>query len=279
MVAHHPGQAYFVSFIHQIQTTSKKIVKPAMLLVMRRTKIATAKHRGEAQRNKARHKDRYTDGHRELAQDPPQHAAHEQYGNERRHQRNRHRDNREADLLRALDRGIIGIFTFFHVAHDVLQHDDGIVDDEADGESQRHKRQVVEAIIEQVHDGKGADDGHGQRQARNDSRRHIAQEKKDDEDNQPDRANESELDVMHRFTNRLSAVEKHSRLMDCGICARNPGRIALTASTTSTTLAPGCRCTPRMTALLSLNQLPTLVFSTLSRALPRSWMRTGAPLR
>ena len=35
----------------------------------------------------------------------------------------------------------------FHVAHDVLQHDDGVVHHEADGKDQRHHRQVVQAVV------------------------------------------------------------------------------------------------------------------------------------
>ena len=38
-------------------------------------------------------------------------------------------------------------FAHFHVADDVLEHDDGVVDHEADGENQRHHGQVVEAVI------------------------------------------------------------------------------------------------------------------------------------
>ena len=39
----------------------------------------------------------------------------------------------------------------FDVAGDVLQHDDGIVDDEAGRDRQRHQRQIVEAVAQQVH--------------------------------------------------------------------------------------------------------------------------------
>ena len=42
-----------------------------------------------------------------------------------------------------------GGFAHLHVAHDVLQHHDRVVDDEADRQRQRHQRQVVEAVAEQ----------------------------------------------------------------------------------------------------------------------------------
>ena len=36
-------------------------------------------------------------------------------------------------------------FALFAMAHDVLEHDDRVVDDEADRQRQRHQRQIVEA--------------------------------------------------------------------------------------------------------------------------------------
>ena len=38
-----------------------------------------------------------------------------------------------------------------HVPDDVLQHDDRVVDDEADRERERHEREVVERVAEQPH--------------------------------------------------------------------------------------------------------------------------------
>ena len=38
-----------------------------------------------------------------------------------------------------------------HVPDDVLQHDDGVVDDEADRQRQRQQRDVVDRKAEQIH--------------------------------------------------------------------------------------------------------------------------------
>ena len=38
------------------------------------------------------------------------------------------------------------LHAFLDIARDVLEHDDGIVDDEADRDRQRHQRQVVERV-------------------------------------------------------------------------------------------------------------------------------------
>ena len=52
------------------------------------------------------------------------------------------------------------------VARDVLEHDDRVVDDEAGRDRQRHQRQVVEAVAQQIHDAERADQRHRHGDAR-----------------------------------------------------------------------------------------------------------------
>ena len=61
-----------------------------------------------------------------------------------RGQRQRHRDDGEADLARADHRRLERRHALLDVAVDVLQHDDGVVDHEADGQHQRQQRQRVD---------------------------------------------------------------------------------------------------------------------------------------
>ncbi len=77
-----------------------------------------------------------------------------------------------------------------------------------DRQRERHQRQVVEAVAEQVHDREGADDRQRQRQARDDGGREVAQEEEDDQDHQAERQEERELDVVDRVADRLRAVEE-----------------------------------------------------------------------
>ena len=51
--------------------------------------------------------------------------------------------------------------TFLDVTLDIFQHDDGIVDNKANGDRQTHERQIIEAEAGEVHQGEGAN----QRQA------------------------------------------------------------------------------------------------------------------
>ena len=65
-------------------------------------------------------------------------------------QRQRHRDDREADFAGADERGGQRTAPLFDVPIDVLQHHDRIVDDELDREDERHHRQVVEAVARYI---------------------------------------------------------------------------------------------------------------------------------
>ena len=49
------------------------------------------------------------------------------------------------------------IVAFFDVADDVLDHDDGVIHDEARGNRQRHQRQVIQAVAGQIHHAERAD--------------------------------------------------------------------------------------------------------------------------
>ncbi len=58
----------------------------------------------------------------------------------------------------AFQRGFERRHSFFKEAADVLDHHDGVIDHETGGDGERHQRQVVERVAEQVHHGKGADE-------------------------------------------------------------------------------------------------------------------------
>ena len=97
---------------------------------------ARAQHRRERERHEPGNNDRDRDRDREFAKDPPDHAAHQQNGNEHGNERERDRDDGKADLARALERGLERPHAAFDMAHDVLEHDDGVVDHESDRQRQ-----------------------------------------------------------------------------------------------------------------------------------------------
>ncbi len=135
-----------------------------------------------------------------------QNAAHEQHGNEHRCQRQRHRQNRETDFARAVERRLHRRFSLFHVTHDVLEHHDRVVHDESHRQCQRHQREIVEAVAHQVHHRERADDRERQRETRDDGRRQILEEQEDHHHYERQGDEQRELDVVHGLPDRDRAV-------------------------------------------------------------------------
>jgi hypothetical protein len=61
---------------------------------------------------------------------------HKKHRDKYRSQRKSHRYNREADFLRAIEGSLHWSLTHLHVAHDVFEHHDGIIDNESHGQRQ-----------------------------------------------------------------------------------------------------------------------------------------------
>ena len=113
--------------------------------------------------------------------------------------------------LGALERGLHRAEALFEMAHDVLDHDDGVVDHEADGDRQRHERQIVEAVAEHIEHREGADQRQRHRDRRNDGRPEIAQEQEDDHHDQGDGQQQGELHVGDGGADGLRAVGRDRR--------------------------------------------------------------------
>src|SRR5262249_8216866 len=171
-----------------------------------------AEHGRERDGDQTRYQNGNADGDREFAEQPSQDAGHEQDWNEHRGQRQSHGDDREHDLSRSVQRRLQPRLAPFQVADDVLEHDDGVIDYEADRKDQRHHGQVIETIIEQIHDRERAHDGDRQRDAGNHRGRPVAQEHEDDADHHADREPHGELHVVERLADGLAAIAPHVEL-------------------------------------------------------------------
>ena len=137
---------------------------------------------------------------------PAQNPAHEQHRDKHSGQRQGHGKDGEANFARAVQGGSQRRFSGFHVSDDVLQHHNGVVHHETHGQRQCHQREVIHAVAEQIHDRKGADDGQGQRQARNDGGRKVAQEQEDDQDHQANGQQQRGLNIANRFADGLRPI-------------------------------------------------------------------------
>ena len=90
-----------------------------------------AHHRREGERDHCRDDDRDREGHREFVEELAHHARHEQQRDEDRDEGDRQRDDGEADLPGAAIGRLQRRHAILDEAHHVLDHDDGVVDDEA----------------------------------------------------------------------------------------------------------------------------------------------------
>ncbi|MNI33592.1 hypothetical protein D3C73_875500 [compost metagenome] len=87
-----------------------------------------------------------------------------------------------------------------NISFDVLDHDDGVIDDDADRQHQGEQRQGVDRIAQRQQDGEGADEGDGNGQHRDDGRTPGLQEDQDDDGHQDDGFDD---DVLDRRDGRL----------------------------------------------------------------------------
>ena len=106
---------------------------------------------------------------------------------------------------------------------------------------ERHERQVVQAVPEQVHDAERTDERQRHRHARNERRAHVPEEREDDDHDEDDRDDERLLDVADRRAHRLGAVAEDLDLDALRDDAFSCGSSAFTRSATWMTFAPCCR--------------------------------------
>src|SRR5450759_2448193 len=133
-------------------------------------------------------------------------STHEQQRNKDGGQRQGHGENGEANLAGAVPGGLQRPFPRLHVANNVFQHDDGVVHYKSHGQRQRHQGKIVDAVAQQVHNRKSADDGHGQGQRRDDGGGNVSQEDEDHHDDQRNGQQQGELHVVDRGTDGHRAV-------------------------------------------------------------------------
>ena len=81
--------------------------------------------------------------------------------------------------------------------HNVFDDDDGVIHDKPGGNGQRHERQVVHAVAEEIHGAEGADERHGHHHTRDEGGAHIPEKDEHHQDDEHDRETQCELHVMY----------------------------------------------------------------------------------
>src|SRR3981189_3509424 len=92
------------------------------------------------------------------------------------------------------------------MSHDILDHDDGVVDHEADRDRQGHQREVIETVAELVEYREGTDQRQRYGDSWNNGGPEIAQEYEDHHYHQRDRQHQRELHIADRSADGLGAV-------------------------------------------------------------------------
>ena len=141
--------------------------------------------RGESQRQKAGKQDGNGQSDGELAVDNSHRATHEGQRQKDRRKDQRDADNRPADLLHGLDRGITWRQAFFgHDPFDVLHDHDGVIDQDADGQHHAEQGHHVDREAEYAHHGQRADQTDRHHQRRNQRVADILQKQEHDQKHQ-----------------------------------------------------------------------------------------------
>ncbi len=151
---------------------------------------------------------RCRDHQRELRIHAPGQARQERRRQEHRHQNQRDADDRAEQLIHGLDRRIMAAHALLDIMRGALDHDDGVVDHDADRQHDREQRREVHGEAERPHHGEGADD-----RDRHGGRRHqhgapVLQEDQDHDQHQHRRLDQRLVDFVDRGIDEHRGVER-----------------------------------------------------------------------
>ncbi len=174
-------------------------------------------------------------------------AAHERHRRKDRDDRQRDGDDREADLVRGFERCAIRRFAHVHVAHDVLDLDDCVVDENAGRERDAEQADEIERKSHRADGPERRDRRKRQRNRRNQRRANVAQEEEHDKDGEH-RALDERFHRRDVVAPRIGDGIVDLRELDVGIGGfRVPSTSRLTASETESSLVPLVRKTENET--------------------------------
>ena len=156
-----------------------------------------AQRRRQHQRHHHRQADGGDDGHRELAIDHAGGAAEEGQRQEHRHQHHADADEGAGDLLHRLAGRLLGGQPLLlHDALHVLDHHDGVVDEEPDRQHEGEEGEGVDRIAEGRQDAEGAQEHHRHRDRRDQRGAPVLQEDVHHHEDQHDGLQERLHDVL-----------------------------------------------------------------------------------
>ena len=169
-----------------------------------------AQRRRERERDDSRDHHRDRDRHRELAVELARQPAEEGDRHEHRAEHQHDRHHRPSHLAHRLDRRLARREVLLvHDALDVLEHHDGVVDHDADGEHHAEKRQRVDRVAEHVQSGEAADQRHRHRGDRDQGSAPVLQEQEHHQHHEQHRLAQREQHFADRHPHEPRRVVGH----------------------------------------------------------------------
>ena len=167
-----------------------------------------AQRRRQRERHHPRNDHRDHDGDSELLIHLATEPAQKGHRNEHRGKHQYDGDHRTGYLFHGLEGRLTWRQPFLtHETFDVFDHDDRVVDHDADGEYQTEQGQQVDGKTEQQHAREGSDDGNRNGQQRNQRRARILKEQKHHQHHQHDGFDEGVDHLLDRYAHELGGVE------------------------------------------------------------------------
>ncbi|MNO65045.1 hypothetical protein D3C76_557850 [compost metagenome] len=184
--------------LHASAITGRGLVEHAVEPAERRRRFLVpglenqrAECRGKRQCDDAGNHHGYRDGDRELLVHLSGKTAEEANRNEHRTEHQYDGDDRPGHLFHRLDRRFTGSELLrAHHTLDVLQHHDGIVHHDTNGQHQAEQGQQVDGEAQRIHPGEGADQRNRNRQDRDQRGADVLQEQEDHQHHQDQRLDE-----------------------------------------------------------------------------------------
>ncbi len=109
----------------------------------------------------------------------------------------------------ALKAASLGDNPLFDMVLHRLDHDNGVIDDQADGKDQPEEGEGVDGEAEQREEGEGSHQRHRHRQERDQGGPPPLEEDEDHQDDQDQRLEEGLLDLFHPLGDRQGGVQRH----------------------------------------------------------------------
>ena len=158
-----------------------------------------AQSRRQRQRQQRREGDGGNHGDRELAVDDADRSREERHRHEHRHQHQRDADDGAGDLRHRLAGRFLRRQAFVgHDALDVLDHDDGVVDENADRQHHAEHRQHVDGIAGRHQRRAGAEQRHRHHDGRDDGVADVLQEQEHHDEDQHHRLDQRHQHLVDR---------------------------------------------------------------------------------